>query len=172
MTKHNAYPTGSHDTLVSPEEALNNSNRDVIDAIYGAAGEVAPDTLVQETNGSKAYIHHAGLIRLAYSGEREEAEKNPYRLPVNPAVDKLSELVESGKVVHERVLGAATGFRPEDDPLYKVIDKAWSPVYAFRDAETGEPVCYSVKADAASGADTVIVSPEHVDVALLEEPEA
>lgn len=150
--------------LISPKEAVETSNRDVITAIYEAAQEPLPDYLVQETNGSHAYLESAGLIRLVYAGEQEEARNNPYGQLENPATAKLAELIEAGAVSHTRLLDTHNGFKPENDPLYEELDKAWPTIFAFTEIASGKVLCYSIKADAYDGAPTVLVSPEHIDI--------
>lgn len=170
MSNPNAEPmliprSDTPERHISPEEAIKTSNRDVITGIYKTANEPAPPDLIQYTNGSRAYIDYTGIIRLVYDTEREEAEANPQALAVNPAVDKLSELVANGRVAHTRVPETLTlGFRPADDSLYEAIDKAWGPIYAFTDVESGEAICYSLKVDTHTAAETVLVSPAHVDL--------
>jgi hypothetical protein len=145
----------------SPEMAVRESNRDVIEAIYRAAGQVVPDPVGK-------HIDHSGVLRLVYDRERQEAEANAEGKTTHPAIDVLSELLVSGKILHTNIPGAIRGFKPKDDPLYKILDKAWGPVYEFTDAATSEVLCYSMKADTYQDAPTVLVSPEHIDLEMIE----
>ncbi len=157
----------TNEKFVHPKEAVATSNREVIEAIYRASHELPPDALVAETNGSRAYASHAGLIRLVYENERGARDTTDASV-TNPAVEKLLALFADGTVVREALPGAVRGFKPEDDPLYQAIPKAWSPVCVFTDAKSGEIICYSVKTDSYSGAETVLVSPEHIDTEKVE----
>jgi len=141
----------------SPQMVVSESNRDVVEAIYRAAGQVAPDPVGK-------HIDHSGVLRLVYDRERQEAEANAEGKTTHPAIDVLSELVASGKILHTSIPDAVRGFEPEGDPVYEILDKAWSPVYKFVDAATGEVLCYSMKVDTYNDAPTVLVSPEHVDL--------